>query len=207
MTGFPVLELTGSAPDTLEADLAVPTADADPLGLLADAGLGWLVEHVDFLREPLDWLSGHADRFEDAVATWKQVATTLDGIVRRRAGGGRLTAEIAGMSRLCVDVAAHVAEVGAITAAIRGVFRDVVALFVQEVFGNATVALAASDITAGGSLPEFAAWAVGRGAVVLDRVNRRLAEVVRVMVRILGALKALFGKARDMLKAITRFGE
>lgn len=207
MTGFPVLELTGSAPDELEADLGVPTADVDPLGLLTDAGLGWLVEHVDFLREPLDWLAGHGDRFEDVVATWKQVATTLDGIVRRRAGGGWLTAEIAAMSRLCVDVASHVAEVSAITAAIRDVFRDVIALYVREVLGNATVALAASEITSGGSLPEFAAWAVGRGAVVLDRINRRLADVVRVVVRILGALKALFGKARDMLKAITRFGE
>ncbi|XVS63625.1 hypothetical protein ACQPYE_36060 [Actinosynnema sp. CA-299493] len=207
MTGFPVLELTGSTPDALEAHLGVPGADADPLGLLADAGLGWLVEHVDFLREPLDWLAGHGDRFEDAVATWRQVATTLDGIVRRRAGGGWLTAEIAGMSGLCLDVAGHVAEVGAITAAIRGVFRDVVALFVREVFGNATVALAASEITSGGSLPEFAAWAVGRGAVVLDRINRRLADLVRVMARILAALKALFGKARDMLKAITRLGE
>ena len=64
-----MLELTGSAPDALEAHLGVPSADADPLGLLADAGLGWLVEHVDFLREPLDWLAGHGDRFEDAVAT------------------------------------------------------------------------------------------------------------------------------------------
>jgi hypothetical protein len=207
VTGFPVLELTGSAPDALEDDLGVPTADVDPLGLLAAAGLGWLVEHVDFLREPLDWLSGHGERFEDAVATWRQVGATLDGIVRRRAGGGWLTAEIAGMGRLCLDVAAHVAEVGAITAAIRGVFRDVIALYVREVLGNATVALAASEITSGGSLPEFAAWAVGRGAVVLERVNRGLADLARVMTRILAALKALFGKARDMLNAITRSGE
>ena len=111
------------------------------------------------------------------------------------------------MSRLCVDVASHVAEVRAITAAVHGVFRDVIALFVREVLGNATVALAASEITAGGSLAEFAAWAVGRGAVVLDRMNRRLADLARVMARILRALKALFGAARDMLKAITRFGE
>jgi hypothetical protein len=205
VTGFPVLELTGS--DTLEADLGVPAADVDPLGLLDAAGLGWLVEHVDFLREPLDWLAGHGDRFEDAVATWRQVATTLDGIVRRRSGGGWLTAEIAAMSRVCLGVASHVAEVGAITAAAYGVFRDVIALFVREVFGNATVALAATELTSGSSVAEFAAWAVGRGAVVLDRVTRRLTDLVRVVVLILAALKALFGKARAMLKAITRLGE
>lgn len=203
MTGFPVLELT--APDALEADLAVPTAAVDPLGLLDAAGLGWLVGHLDVLREPVDWLAGHGDRFEDAVATWRQVATTLDGMARRRAGGW-LTAEIAAMNRLCLGVASHVAEVRAITAAVHAVFRDVVALFVREVLANATVALAGSELTRGSSVAEFAAWAVGRGAVVLDRVTRRLAELVRVMVRILAALKALFGQARDMLKAITRLG-
>jgi hypothetical protein len=205
VTGPPVLVSTGS--DTLEADLGVPGPDADPLGLLDVAGLGWLVGHVDALREPLDWLAGHGDRFADAVATWRQVATTLDGIVRRRAGGGWLTGEIAAMSRVCLGVASHVAEVCAITAAAYGVFRDVIALFVREVLGNATVALAAADVTSGGSVAEFAAWAVGRGAVVLDRVTRRVVELVRVVVRILAALKALFGRARAMLKAITRLGE
>ncbi|PSL58633.1 hypothetical protein B0I31_101854 [Saccharothrix carnea] len=204
MTGFPVLESTGS--DALEADLAVPTAAVDPLGLLDAAGLGWLVGHVDVLREPLDWLAGHGDRFEDAEATWRQVATTLDGMARRRSGGW-LTAEITAMSRLCLGVASHVAEVGAITAAVHGVFRDVVALFVRDVLANATLALAGAELTCGSSVAEFAAWAVGRGAVVLDRITRRLAELVRVMARILSALKALFGRARDMLKAITRFGE
>lgn len=205
MTGSPVLSLTGS--DTLEDDLGVPSADVDPLGLLDVAGLGWLVGHLDVLREPLDWLAGHGDRFEDAVATWRQVATTLDGIVRRRAGGGWLTEEIAAMSRVCLAVASHVAAVGAITAAAHGVFRDVIALFVREVLGNATVAVAAVDVTSGSSVAEFAAWAVGRGAVVLDRVTRWWAELVRVVVRILAALKALFGRARATLKAITRLGE
>lgn len=204
MTGFPVLELTAS--DALEADLAVPTAAVDPLGLLDAAGLGWLVGHLDVLREPLDWLAGHGDRFEDAVATWRQVATTLDGMARRRAGGV-LTAEIAAMNRLCLGVASHVAEVRAITAAVHAVFRDVIALFVREVLGHATVALAAAELTAGASVAEFAAWAVGRGGVVLDRITRRLADLAHVVVRVLAALRALFGKARDMLRAITRFGE
>ncbi|WP_158849989.1 hypothetical protein [Saccharothrix deserti] len=194
-------------PDSLEADLAVLGADADPLGLLTAAGLGWLVEHVDFLREPLDWLAGHGDRFEDAVATWKQVGTTLGGIARRRAGGGRLTGEIAAMSLMCVGVASKVAAAGKIAAAIQGVFRDLIAMFVSEVLRNATIALAVSDITCGSSLSAFAAWAVERGAVVLDRITRQMTRLVHVVVRILAALKALFGKARAMLKALTRYGE
>ncbi|MFI9012169.1 hypothetical protein ACIGNX_33500 [Actinosynnema sp. NPDC053489] len=194
-----------SPPDALEADLGVPTADADPLRLLDAAGLGWLVEHVGFLREPLDRLVGYGDHFEDAGATWRQVATTLDGMAERRAGG-RLTAGIAATGRECRCVASHVAEVGAITAAALGVFRDVVALFVREVLDNAVVALAAAGLTSGGSTADFAAWAVERGAVVLGRLTRRLGDVVRVLTRVLAALKALFGRARATLRALARLG-
>jgi hypothetical protein len=196
VTGFQVLE----APDTLEADLGVAGPDVDPLGLLTAAGLGWLAEHVDFLREPLDWLAGHGDRFEDAVATWNQVATTLDGIARRRSAGGPLTGEIAAMSRMCLGVAARVAEAGVITAEVQGVFRDVIAMFVAEVVRDATVALAAVEITCGASLAEFAAWTVERAAVVQRRIAERLVALVRVLVRVFTALRALFGKARAMLK-------
>ena len=169
MTGFPLLES-----DTLEADLGVPSADVDPLGLLDVAGLGWLVEQVDVLREPLDWLAGHGERFEDAAATWRQVATTLDGMARRRSGGW-LTGEIAAMSRLCSAVASHVAEVRAITAAVHGVFRDVVALFVREVLDHATVALAAASGTlgppSGGILVEVGSYLFATlvfGALILN---------------------------------------
>lgn len=195
--------MTGA--EVLEAVRVVPGTGADPLGPLEVAGLGWLVEHVGHLREPPAWLAGHGDRFEEAVTTWRQVATTLDGIARRRPAG-RLTAEIAATGRVCRAVAAHLAEVCAITAAIRRVLLEVVALFVEEVLANAAVALAATDLTCGGSRSDFAAWAVGRGAVVLDRVTRRLAELAPVVVRVLRVLKALFGRARDMVRSITRCG-
>ncbi|NUU21337.1 MAG: hypothetical protein HOV68_07445 [Streptomycetaceae bacterium] len=205
MTGFRVLE-SGAAREPAVADRA-RGVEGDPFGPLGQAGLGWLVEHVGVLREPLDWVAGHGERFADAVATWEQTAAALDGIVRRRAGGGWLTGGIAAMSRACDGVAAHVAEVGAITASVHGVFRDVVALYVREVLDNAAVAFAGTEFTSGGSMTGFAVWAVERAAVVLDRVTRRLLEVVRVMARVLAALRALFGRARDMLTAITRFDE
>jgi hypothetical protein len=81
------------------------------------------------------------------------------------------------------------------------VFRDVVAMFVADILRNATVALAAVEISCGTSLSEFAAWAVERAAVVQRRIAEHLVALVRVLVRVFSALKALFGKARDMLKA------
>ena len=47
------LGVVASAVDTVKFVL-------NPLGSLISAGLGWLIKHVSFLREPLDMLMGEA---------------------------------------------------------------------------------------------------------------------------------------------------
>ncbi|MBP2339026.1 uncharacterized protein YukE [Saccharothrix coeruleofusca] len=198
----------------------------DPLGALATAGIGWLIEHVSFLREPLDWLAGNGDKIEHAVGTWNEVATSLDQIAQQqhdavkaqaasweqqaaeafRASQGQLAQEIAAMSKVCVSVAEQVATAGTITAAIRGMIRDLIAMFVWEVIRNAVIALASSVVSLGTSMAAFAAWAVGRGAVVLGRITQQLAKLLRAIMKILSKLKGLFGKVGDMLKGLARFG-
>ena len=60
--------------------LDVLGAVMDPVGALATAGIGWLIEHLSFLREPLDWLAGNGDKIKAAVTTWNQVAADLHNI-------------------------------------------------------------------------------------------------------------------------------
>ncbi|MEU5697066.1 hypothetical protein [Actinosynnema sp. NPDC020468] len=50
----------------------------DPLAGLASAGFGWLMEHVDFLREPLDWLTGDQQTLDGMAQTWQSVSSYLD---------------------------------------------------------------------------------------------------------------------------------
>lgn len=198
----------------------------DPLGALATAGIGWLIEHVSFLREPLDWLAGDGDKIKAAVATWNEVAISLDQIAQQqhdavrsqvssweqraaegfKASQGALAQEIAAMSKACVGVAEQVATAGTITAAIRGMIRDLIAMFVWEVIRNAAIALASSVVSLGSSMAAFAAWAVGRGAVVLGRITQQLAKLMRAVMKILSKLRELFGKVGDMLKGLARFG-
>lgn len=198
----------------------------DPLGSLATAGIGWLIEHVSFLRQGLDWLAGNGDAIKAAVATWNQVAIQVEEVAEEqrtaverevrswsqaaadgfRQSQGRLADEIEAMSKTCVATAQEIATAGTITAAIRGMIRDLVAVFVFEVIRNAVIALSASYISLGSSVAAFAAWAVGRGAVVLGRITQYLAKLMRVVTRIAGRLKGLFSKVGDMLEGLGRFG-
>ncbi len=198
----------------------------DPLGSLATAGIGWLIEHLSFLREPLDWLAGNGDKIKAAVETWNKAAMELDRIAQdhhnavetqvsgweqRAADGfrssqGQLVGETLAMSRTCVAVAGQVSTAGTITAAVRGMIRDLIAMFVWEVIRNAAIALASSVVSFGSSLAAFGAWAVGRGAVVLGKITKQIAKLMRLVMRIMGKLKGLFAKVGDMLKGLARFG-
>lgn len=198
----------------------------DPLGSLATAGIGWLIEHISFLREPLDWLAGNGDKIKAAVAGWNQAAAALDRIAQdhhdaiesqvsgweqaaaegfRRSQGG-LVGETLAVSRACVAVAEQVATAGTVTAAVRGMIRDLIAMFVWEVIRNAAVALASSAVSFGSSVAAFAAWTVGRAAVVLGKITQQVAKLMRVVTRVLGRLKSLFGSLGDVLRGLGRFG-
>jgi hypothetical protein len=203
-------------------------AAMDPVGALATAGIGWLIEHLSFLREPLDWLAGNGDKIKAAVTTWNQVAADLHNIGEQqdkavkselscweqgtaaekfRQSQGELAAEITAVSRTCTFVASEIASAGTITAAIRGMIRDLIALFIWEVIRNAVIALASSVVSLGSSIAAFSAWAVGRGAVVLGKITQQMAKLVKLVMRVMSRLKGLFGQLGDVIKRLGRFGK
>ncbi|MFJ8963817.1 hypothetical protein ACIRG5_30950 [Lentzea sp. NPDC102401] len=208
--------------------LDVLSAIMDPVGALATAGIGWLIEHLSFLREPLDWLAGNGDKIKAAVTTWNQVAADLHNIGEQqdkavkselpcweqgtaaekfRQSQGELATEIAMVSKMSAYVASEIATAGTITAAIRGMIRDLIALFIWEVIRNAVIALGSSVVSLGSSIAAFSAWAVGRGAVVLGKITQQLAKLVKLVMRIMSRVKGLFGQLGDALKHLGRFGK
>ncbi|MEU6247561.1 hypothetical protein [Glycomyces sp. NPDC047010] len=58
----------------LGAALETVGAVIDPIGTLAAAGVGWLIEHVEPLQEALDMLAGNPDLVEAHAMTWDNVA-------------------------------------------------------------------------------------------------------------------------------------
>ncbi|KOV83998.1 hypothetical protein [Nocardia sp. NRRL S-836] len=199
----------------------------DPVGALATAGIGWLIEHLSFLREPLDLLAGNGDKIKAAVATWNQVSVAIAEIAsdqteavrsqvgswreaaaeRFRSSQGQLAAEITAVSRSCAVVGEQIATAGTVTAAVRGMLRDLVAMFIYEVIRNAIIALASSYVTLGSSVAAFSAWAVGRGAVVLGKITQQIAKLMKIVTRIIGRLKGLFAQLGDVLARLARFGK
>lgn len=53
---------------------------ADPLAGLISAGFGWLIEHVPFLEEPLNWLTGNQEQLDSMSKTWGNISNHLDQV-------------------------------------------------------------------------------------------------------------------------------
>ena len=59
------------------AGLDVLAFAANPFKELMMAGVGFIIEHVDFLREPLDWLAGDPAEITALSQTWTNIAGQL----------------------------------------------------------------------------------------------------------------------------------
>src|ERR671933_612138 len=50
---------------------------SDPVGVLLQYGVAWIIEHVKPLTEALDWLAGDPAQISANAQTWRNIATDL----------------------------------------------------------------------------------------------------------------------------------
>lgn len=185
-----------------------------PFDAMLAAGLGWLVEHVEFLREPLDVLAGDAAVIAAAARTWHDVAGELRSVAAGyraaavpewhgaaadayRGAAGGLTASMdtaAGHADVLADlILATGAAVGTVRAAVRDAIAEFLALVVEYVLAAGALAL----LTAGGSLGAMVASVVVRATELAAAICGRLAELLRT----LAAAGTAAGRAAEAMRA------
>ena len=63
--------------DTASTTLDALSYVSNPAGALLSYNVGWLIEHVEILSEPLDWLAGSPDAITAHAKTWGNVADAV----------------------------------------------------------------------------------------------------------------------------------
>jgi hypothetical protein len=63
----------GAGGNTVATGLSLLGAVMDPLQVVFAAGVGWLMEHVSILREPLDKLAGDPHAIDGQAQTWRNI--------------------------------------------------------------------------------------------------------------------------------------
>lgn len=200
---------------------------ADPFGSLFSAGIGWLIEHIDFLREPLDALAGDPLQIQAAAGAWHRVSGELAAVASElrgpdaAAGGpatpppgwegpasegyGSTVADRAGridyVGVQCDKLAVSLLKQGALVGTIRSLIRDGIAELVTEAAEWAVGGALAALVTAGTSLLAAAGWIIARAVALATRFGRWVADLLNTLADAGHALSGLAAGIRDAARA------
>jgi uncharacterized protein YukE len=199
----------------------------DPLAGILTAGVGWLFEHVQFLREPLDALMGDPDEIQQNVDQLKAQAANLAQLADQHnqdqqavkpgwsgdAGDAfhssmdRLGGELASLGKTVEGSASVVAMSGALVTTLRGIVLDLISSLIAELIEGALVAAATAVITFGASIAGFIGYAVGRAAALGAKIAGQIAKLVSGLARQGSRLSQLGDAMGRLSKSLDRFSQ
>lgn len=195
----------------------------DPLGAVLSAGVGWLLEHISFLREPLEVLTGDPKQIQALSKTWSNIATELQGAAGDysdaigdiaawdgdAAAAYRKTAqEYIGALNAVAQSAQHTAQgvavAGQVVAVERAFVFATISEWIGKVIAKAILAVASSWFTLGGSLAWFVTSVVADAITLFARLGKRLARLLDVIKRFVDRFSGQSVRAADTAAALGR---
>ena len=154
----------------------------DPLGSIIGAGVGWLIEHVSFLRDALNQLMGNPEEIQANVEANKARAAELRVLAEDHKNGlatfdgwtgqssERFKTSMDGMSQELDDLANAVeskakivAIMGMLVTVLRDIVRDLIAQLIGSLIAGALIAAAMMIPTFGTSIAVFGGFAARQG--------------------------------------------
>lgn len=206
----------GTAGTGLEA-LAITL---DPVGMLGQYAVSWLIEKVQPLRDALDWLAGDPDQLHAYAQTWKNVSQAVGQVADQfgaevtggtsqwtgaaadayRAMGSDHAQYIKAASTGANTIGSVVDIVGTLVAAVRGIVRDLVAACISTLLVRLPQWLLEEAVTLFFATPHVIAAA---GTLIAEWVAK-ISEFVTKLVRSLEKLRGILGKLTEIWDAISK---
>lgn len=199
--------LTAPEPDSEQLIFAATAAGLDsldaamhPLFELSAAGVGWLIEHVWFLHEPLDHLAGDPTQITAQARTWHNASNAMlatatgyradtaaisgwDGTAAEEYRGAvhEFTHHLDRAAAAAGDVSREIVASGAAVGTVRSLIRDLIADFVAGLIEKAIGALVGSFATFGGSALIFGAAMAVEAVVLATHITRRVERLLEAL--------------------------
>ncbi|RSM47334.1 hypothetical protein DMA12_08900 [Amycolatopsis balhimycina DSM 5908] len=183
----------------------------DPLSKLIAAGLGWLIEHVSFLKWPLDQVAGNpaevtkiANELHKIGEGLRNTGTDLDNTLKstitqwQGKGHDSFVKSIndrkgwIDANAKASDVAGYMVETtGALIAAVRALLRDIITTILGDIISTMLIALAMAAFTFGASIAIGVSKIVVQVSIQVAAMAAKLAKVVAYAGRTLARLTKL----------------
>ncbi|OJF13200.1 WXG100 family type VII secretion target [Couchioplanes caeruleus] len=202
------------------ASLDMLSLAIDPLGTLASWGVAWLMEHVQPLKDALDWLAGNADEVAAHATTWTNVAAFTDQA--RQDYADRLRAEVSGWFGASGDayrehatmhlntlegiataargISYAVEGAGLLVALVRGIVRDLIAEFIGTLAARLPQWLAEAGLTLGLATP----LVISQVATLVTRWVDKIQHFIRALLNSLRRLHPMLDNLAEILTKLRR---
>lgn len=209
--------------DGLAIGLDMLSLAVDPFGALASGGVNWVLQHVDFLREPLEQLTGDADAVQAIAATWANVAQALTTAAEQyvqdaravagwtgeaadhyRAAGDDFAKVLAATAQHAHDASVGITAAGILIATERGIVFDMISKFVGRLIVEALAALAASWCTFGASIGAFLVAVDVDAAIQAETFSLRMGRLVSKLAKFAQRFTTMGSKAQQLLKQLDK---
>ena len=203
--GFSNGDYFGMAGNMLSTGLSAIGTIMDPFQAIFAAGVGWLMEHVSFLREPLDWLCGDPKEIEGHANTWRNIGRRIDFTatyyadeVRKstldwttmaadayRGRAGRHLEDIQSLGAISEGVAKLTLIAGAMIGVVRNTVRDIIAEVVGAAVSKAIQAVLVVTI------PKVVAEVGLLVAECSAKILNMLRRLIKTITKLTGDIKVL----------------
>lgn len=209
--------------DGIALGLDAISAFKDPLAAAMKAGVGWLLEHLDLLREPLEVLTGDHRAIQAVAQTWNNVASELkavgdeyeqalnatsswsgDAAVAYRKLAKQYTGSLFQISEQAAGAAEGVTYAGIAVGTMRAIIFDIIATFVGDVIARAIIAAASSAVTFGAAMAAFIASLMADIAILLAKIQKKIGKLLQAIQRFVTKFNLLGKNSASAAKALGR---
>lgn len=200
---------------------------ANPLAAVFSAGVGWMMEHISFIREPLDALLGNPDEINANTHQLKSAALEMKTIADEhrqdveamggswsgasneafRTNQAEMAAQYEALGKTMDGTAAIYALSGALVCELRAMIFDWISDLVGELIAGALIAAASAAPTFGGSIAAYCGYSGTRAAMLATRMAGRLSRLMAAMARFGGRIAQLTERMSGLMKGLEKFAD
>ena len=194
----------------------------DPIGTLASYGVSWLIEHVQPLKEALDWFAGDPPVIQSFSETWANVATEVNAVAQDyltevnagtagwtggagdtyRGHAAEAADAVSGAAVLADGISVGVMIMGEVVAFVREFIRDMVGELVGKLIAWALEVAA----TLGLATPVV----VAQATTAISKAISKIADLVRKLVKTIGnvapRIRKVISKLDEIIAKLAKLG-
>lgn len=200
---------------------------ANPLAAVFSAGVGWLMEHISFIREPLDALLGNPDEINANTHQLKSAALEMKMIAQEhredveamgaswsgasneafRSNQDQMADQYEALGKTMDGTAAIYALSGALVCELRAMIFDWIADLIGELIAGALIAAASAAVTFGGSIAAYCGYSATRAGMLASRMAARLSRLMAAMSRFGMRIARLSERMSGLMKGLEKFAD